>query len=140
LLSRILVPPSSSSSVASQGKTTTIPLEKREESNGDGTADQHHPSMDSELITGVIGGVLDLLKVRKKFLLGPGFQWVLNRWFRKDNFSKTVRVKVKRNQTEYFLPPIHASSLSDVDPEPRSFILDPVPPFRNFCLVAMIQS
>jgi hypothetical protein len=53
--------------VASQGKTTTIPLEKGEESNGDGTADQHLPSMDSELITGVIGGVLDLLKVRIKF-------------------------------------------------------------------------
>ncbi len=59
--------------MASQGKTTTtIPLEKGEESNGDGTADHHHPSMDSELITGVIGGILDLLKVRKKFLLGPG--------------------------------------------------------------------
>jgi hypothetical protein len=70
LLSRILVPPSSSS-VASQGKTTTIPLETGEESNGDGTADQHHPSMDSELITGVIGGVLDLLKVRIKIFIGP---------------------------------------------------------------------
>jgi hypothetical protein len=75
-------------------------MEKGEESNGDETADQHHPSMDSELITGVIGGVLDLLKVCRKFLLGPGhmhrFQWVLNRRFRKDDFSKTVRVKVKR--------------------------------------------
>ncbi len=67
LLSRILVPPPPSSSVACQGKTTTIPLEKGEESNGDGAADQHHPSTDTELITGVIGGVLDLLKVRRKF-------------------------------------------------------------------------
>jgi hypothetical protein len=57
--------------VVSQGKTTITPLEKGEESNGDETVDQHHPSTDSELITGVIGGVLDLLKVRSKVVIGP---------------------------------------------------------------------
>ncbi len=64
LLSRILVPPSSSSQARPDLNKDRPPAgepQQPPEAVGGG----HHPSeTDAELITGVIGGVLDLLKVR----------------------------------------------------------------------------
>jgi len=47
--------------------------DKREESGGEAETADHPPSADPELITGVIGGVLDLLKVNNVVIqMGPG--------------------------------------------------------------------